>query len=85
MLNLDTYFNSFSASKWYKYTIVNKVKIRLFLVGTVRISLIYKEKTTTGINEKVIKETYFDSDEEGEHLILSLYLKIRMECIVLIF
>lgn len=65
MLNLDTYFNSFSASKWYKYTIVNKVKIRLFLVGTVRISLIYKEKTTTGINEKVIKETYFDSDEEG--------------------
>lgn len=41
------------------------MKIRLFLVGTVRISLIYKEKTTTGINEKVIKETYFDSDEEG--------------------
>ena len=65
LLHLDTYFNSFSASKWFKYTTVNTVKIRLYISGKVRISLIYKEKTPSGIIEKCLKETYFDANEEG--------------------
>ena len=66
LLNLDTYFNSFSASKWFKYTSLKNVKVKLYIEGNVRVSLIYKEKTTSGIIEKCLYETYFDSDIDGE-------------------
>lgn len=66
LLNLDTYFNSFSISKWFKYTTVKKVKIKLYIEGNVRVSLIYKEKTLSGIIEKCLYETYFDSNIDGE-------------------
>lgn len=69
IVNFDTYFNGLSASKWMKYTNVKKVKVHLDIKGRARISLLYKEKTATGILEKCIYETYFDSDRDGEQFI----------------
>ena len=44
MLSFDTYFNGFSASKWYKYTKLKNLNICLKLQGKFRVSLLYKEK-----------------------------------------
>lgn len=66
LINFDTYFNSFSASKWIKYTKVNNVKIHVEIEGKARISLLYKERNSSGILEKCIHETYFDSTKDGE-------------------
>ena len=65
LLNFDTYFNSLSASKWFKYTSIKTVKVRLYIEGKVRISLMYKEKTQSGIIEKCLYENYFDSRLSG--------------------
>lgn len=40
-VNFDTYFNSFSLLKWYKYTNVGNVKLSLFLKGDFRVNLIH--------------------------------------------
>lgn len=66
IVNFDTYFNGLSASKWLKYTKINNVKVHLEIEGKVRITLLYKEKTPSGILEKCICETYFDSEIDGE-------------------
>lgn len=66
LINFDTYFNSFSASKWMKYTKVNNVKVHVEIEGKARISLLYKERYSSGILEKCIHETYFDSAKDGE-------------------
>lgn len=64
LITFDTYFNGFSASKWFKYTNVEKVGVRLVVKGRVRISLVYKEKQPSQIIEKVVGEFYYDSKEE---------------------
>lgn len=66
IVNFDTYFNGFSANKWFKYTKVNNVKVHLEIEGKARITLLYKEKSASGILEKCIYETYFDSAKDGE-------------------
>lgn len=40
----DTYFNGFSAEKWFKYTNVKKVYLSLKLRGALRVTLMRKEK-----------------------------------------
>lgn len=67
LVTFDTYFNGFSASKWFKYTNVRKVGLHLILEGKVRISLVYKEKQLSQIIERVVGEFYYDSGgEKGE-------------------
>ncbi len=63
-LFFDTYFNSFSAGKWYKYTNVGEIKLNLKLKGKVRVSLFYKEKQATQICTKMIEEFYCDTEGE---------------------
>ena len=60
-VSFDTYFNGFSASKWYKYTQIEQVKVCLKLKGKFRISLWYKEKQPTQILNRVVKEFYCDT------------------------
>ena len=57
----DTYFNGFSAGKWYKYTNIGQVKLCLKVKGNLRISLLYKEKQATQICTKVVEEFYCDT------------------------
>lgn len=64
MVAFDTYFNSFSASKWFKYTKLENVWLHLKLKGSFRVSLVYKEKQAAGIYEKVVGEFYCDTGEE---------------------
>ena len=40
-INFDTYFNSFSLFKWYKYTNINDVKLKLILKGKFVVNLIH--------------------------------------------
>ena len=67
IINLDTYFNGFSVGKWLKYTKINNVKVHLEIQGKARITLLYKERTASGVMEKCICETYFDSEEQGDY------------------
>lgn len=82
IVNFDTYFNGFSASKWFKYTKVNNVKVHLEIEGKARITLLYKEKSASGILEKCICETYFDSTEDGEFLKKSIGQSLQKVCTV---
>ena len=59
----DTYFNSFSIEKWKKYTKLDKVKLKLELQGSFRITLARKEK----IHGKVINKTINQYDFKSEH------------------
>lgn len=64
----DTYFNSFSASKWFKYTQIDYVKLKLKLKGKFRISLQYKEKQTSEILQRVVGEFYVDTKSSVQEI-----------------
>ncbi len=57
----DTYFNGFSAGKWFKYTRVEQVGVSLKLRGFFRITLWYREKQATQLFTRVVKEFYCDT------------------------
>lgn len=58
IVRFDTYFNSISAEKWFKYTKVKKIFLNLRLSGSVRVTLMRKEK----IGDNILVEYV------GEHL-----------------
>lgn len=62
----DTYFNGFSAEKWFKYTQISNVKLCLLLQGNVRATLMRKEKNIDGIATEFIEEQGFYSEEPAE-------------------
>lgn len=51
-VHFDTYFNGFSAEKWFKYTKIKKVYLTLKVCGKVRVTLIRKEK----IGDRILME-----------------------------
>lgn len=61
LIGFDTYFNSFSASKWYKYTKIQNVGVCIRLCGKFRVSLVYKEKLASQFLARVVGETYVDT------------------------
>ena len=64
----DTYFNSFSAGKWYKYTNAGQIKLQLKVKGKLRITLFYKEKQASQICTKIVDEFYCDTQEEIQEI-----------------
>ncbi|MBE6842200.1 MAG: glycosyltransferase family 2 protein [Ruminococcus sp.] len=60
-VNFDTYFNSFSAEKWFKYTDVKNIFLNLKVKGYVRVTLLRKEKVGNTIHTEYC----------GEHLCVS--------------
>ena len=42
-IRFDTFYNSFSACKWFEYTNIEDIGIRLFINGKVRISVFVKK------------------------------------------
>ncbi|MCD7865030.1 MAG: glycosyltransferase [Clostridiales bacterium] len=61
-LFLDTYFNSISASRWFKYTQVSQIGVCLKLKGRFRISLVQKEKRGDRVIRRVAGEKIFHAD-----------------------
>lgn len=50
----DTYFNGFSIEKWKKYTILDRLTLRLEMAGKFKVILLSKEKVHNEIFEKII-------------------------------
>lgn len=67
-LFFDTYFNGFSANKWYKYTNVNQIKLNLRVKGKLRITLFYKERQANQICTKIVEEFYCDTKGEVQDI-----------------
>ncbi len=71
-ISFDTYFNSFSAGKWYKYTDINTVKLTLRLSGKFCITLMRKYRALDGetiievIDKQYVDES-FPGNEYGEY------------------
>ena len=55
-VEFDTYFNGFSAEKFFKYTVVERVSVRLYLDGLFRITLMRKEKQGKKLYTEYIAE-----------------------------
>lgn len=55
-VSFDTYFNGFSIEKWAKYTNAKKIYVTLKLEGTVRVTLMRKEKHFQNILTEYVGE-----------------------------
>lgn len=60
-VSFDTYFNGFSAGKWFKYTRIGRISLKLRIKGCVRVRLIYKEKQPDQIFSYVVDERCCDT------------------------
>ena len=58
----DTYFNGFSIEKWKKYTVLDKLTLKLELSGKFKVILLSKEKIHNEIYEKIIRAVIIDTD-----------------------
>lgn len=65
IIRFDTYFNSFSAEKWFKYTKIQKVFLHVFLSGTARITLMRKEKIGNYIQTDYIGEELCSTESDN--------------------
>lgn len=64
-VNFDTYFNSFSLLKWYKYTCVENVSLNLFLKGNFKVRLIHVVLRDGGqIEWRVLSENVVNTSEK---------------------
>lgn len=67
----DTYFNGFSADKWFKYTSVKKIFLTVKISGKFRITLLRKEKFRSEIYTEYVSEQIFKSKtHEPEEFII---------------
>lgn len=69
-VSFDTYFNGFSAGKWFKYTRIKRVVLKIRVKGGMRIRLVYREKQPDQIFSYVISEIYCDTKGEIEDITL---------------
>ena len=65
-IHFDTYFNSFSVEKWFKYTNIYDIKLTLKIKGNVRIELYRKEKVGLNIEQEYVQETICQTEEISE-------------------
>lgn len=56
--------------------------MHLEIQGKARITLLYKERTASGVMEKCICETYFDSEEQGDYFEEEYKTVLEKVCIV---
>lgn len=63
-VSFDTYFNSFSIGKWYKYTILGELKLELELSGSFTVSIVNYELINGAIVGKVIDEQMVSSEKK---------------------
>ena len=65
-LLFDTYFNGFSAEKWFKYTNIDKIYLTLKLSGNIRVTLLRKEKIGNNIDIEYVAEQLCQSKEPAD-------------------
>ena len=65
-VDFDTYFNGFSAEKWYKYTCVNDIFLTLKIKGNVRVTLMRREKIGSDILTEYTGEYLCEAEELQE-------------------
>lgn len=70
IVEFDTYFNGISAEKFFKYTIVKQILVKLFLRGKFIVTLIRKEKLENNINVEYIDEVVINTNGERKDVIL---------------
>ena len=64
----DTYFNSCSAEKWFKYTKITGISLRLHVKGQFRVILMRKEKVLDGHTTRYLhEETFGEEGKEGTY------------------
>lgn len=63
-LLFDTYFNSFSAEKWFKYTNAENIELTVRISGKVRLSLFRKEKYRDEILSENCGEYICSTDDD---------------------
>ena len=64
MVGFDTYFNGFSAEKWFKYTAVKNIYLHVRLSGSLRITLMRKEKLNDRILTEFVSEFLCETEDE---------------------
>lgn len=77
VVGFDTYFNGFSIEKWKKYTVLEKVSLKLTLQGAFKVTLLIKEKIKQDIISRVVSETLVESDSAGEYEFPYLYAEAK--------
>lgn len=60
----NTYFNSFSAAKWMKYTHIQQILVKLVLKGKFEVSLIKCFFADNEIVELIAKQVYIESEKK---------------------
>lgn len=58
MVEFDTYFNGFSVEKWHKYTCIKNVSLNIVIQGSVRVTVMRKEKGMNGIITEFLDEQF---------------------------
>ena len=66
----DTYFNGISAEKFFKYTKIKQIFIKLKLKGVFRVTLMRKEKLGDNIIVEFIDETVISTDGQTKDIVL---------------
>ena len=77
-VSFDTYFNGFSAGKWFKYTKIESVELRILVRGYMRIRLIYREKQPDQIFSYVVSERYCDTKGKIKEIVLPFEYERKM-------
>lgn len=75
VVEFDTYFNSVSAEKLFKYTAVEKIYVKLKLKGIFRITLMRKEKLGPSIMTEFVKEIVVSSEGQIKEFLLDFDCK----------
>ena len=72
-ISFDTYFNGFSIEKWFKYTKIDNVTLKLRVKGNFAISLLYKEEMAVGqIMSQVVHSLRYDTKGKVEEITIPL-------------
>lgn len=64
MVGFDTYFNGFSAEKWFKYSAVKNISLHIRLSGSLRVTLMRKEKLGERILTEFVGEYLCETENE---------------------
>ena len=77
-VEFDTYFNGFSAEKWFKYTDIKKVFLTLKISGLLRVTLMRKEKIggeihTEYCGEYICENRQNEPKEFTEQIIIQIF------------
>jgi len=69
-ISFDTYFNSLSIGKWFKYTKIEKIFLSIKMQGSFCITLLHKESHSSEICSQEMRQAYYDTKGEIMEVIL---------------